>query len=288
MRCASLAGRLVLVGPGDTALDVAHASDGRFSPDPQAVYERWEEFRDWASDASFAAAEPLDPLALRAPVPRPLQVFAVGLNYAMDAGGTPARPDGVPPVFTKFPSSLTGPYADVVHPGGNVDWEVELVVVIGRPGHRIAASDAWSHVAGVTAGQDLSERRTQNAGPVPQFSLGKSFPGFGPTGPWVVTPDELDDPDDLALECWVNGELVQKARTSEMILPVPLLVERLSAITPLQAGDLLFTGTPAGVGERQDPPRFLEVGDVVVTRIAGVGDLRTVLVADREQRRCPA
>lgn len=279
MRCASLGGRLVLVGPQDVALDVERASAGRFGPDPQAVYERWDEFRDWAAGASFAGAAPVRPADLGAPVPRPPQVFAVGLNYVLD--GAPPAPGTVPPVFTKFPASLTGPWAQVPHPGGDVDWEVELVVVVGRGGHRIPAHDAWAHVAGVTAGQDLSERRTQNAGPVPQFSLGKSFPGFGPVGPWVVTPDELDDPDDLGLECWVDGELVQKARTSEMLLSVPQLLEYLSGITPLLAGDLVFTGTPAGVGERQDPPRFLRVGDVVLTRISGIGELRTEIVAGR-------
>ncbi|HEY0117535.1 MAG TPA: fumarylacetoacetate hydrolase family protein [Cellulomonas sp.] len=242
------------------------------------MYERWDEFRAWAARASFDAAEPLDPGLLRTPVPRPPQVFAIGLNYAMQPTATP-EPPAVPMVFTKFASCLTGPYADVVHPGGSVDWEVELVVVVARYGYRIPAAEAWSYVAGISAGQDLSERRTQNAGPVPQFNLGKSFPGFGPVGPWVVTPDEVDDPDDLALECWVNGELVQKARTSEMLLSVPVLLERLSAITPLLPGDLVFTGTPAGVGERHDPPRFLQVGDVVVTKVSGVGDLRTVLVA---------
>ncbi len=282
MRCASLAGRLVLIGPGAVALDVEQASGGRFSTDPQAVYDGWDDFHDWAAHASFDTAVGFDPERLEAPVPRPRQVFAIGLNYAMHATEAGQPPDGIPLVFTKYPTCLTGPYAEVVHPGGSVDWEVELVVAIGRRAYRVASADAWSHVAGLMAGQDLSERQTQNAGNVPQFNLGKSFPGFGPIGPWLVTPDEVDDPDDIGLECWVNDELVQKARTSQMLLSVPTLLERLSAITPLLPGDLVFTGTPAGVGERCDPPRFLAVGDVVVTKVSGIGDLRTVLVAGKE------
>jgi 2-keto-4-pentenoate hydratase/2-oxohepta-3-ene-1,7-dioic acid hydratase in catechol pathway len=124
------------------------------------------------------------------------------------------------------------------------------------------------------AGQDVSERVTQLAGPAPQFSLGKSFPGFAPTGPWVVTPDEFDDPDDLELTAAINGEEVQKGRTRELIFSVPLLVARLSAVLPLLPGDLVFTGTPAGVGLGRDPQRWLAPGDELVSRIEGIGELR--------------
>ena len=150
----------------------------------------------------------------KAPVPRPRQVFAIGLNYAAHAAEAGVESPTFPPTFTKFPTCLTGPDATVELPSEFVDWEVELVVVIGRLAHEVAEGNGWSHVAGLTVGQDLSERIVQTRPPAPQFSLGKSFPGFGPIGPWVVTPDELDNPDDLALGCTVNGEEVQKSRTS--------------------------------------------------------------------------
>jgi 2-keto-4-pentenoate hydratase/2-oxohepta-3-ene-1,7-dioic acid hydratase in catechol pathway len=128
-------------------------------------------------------------------------------------------------------------------------------------------------------GQDFSERDVQRLGPVPQFSMGKSFPGFGPTGPWLVTVDEFRDPDDLGLECLVNGETVQKSRTSAMIVPIPQLIERLSAICPLFPGDLIFSGTPAGVGMGRTPEVYLKPGDIVLSRIDGIGELRQSCVA---------
>lgn len=282
MRCANLSGRLVLVGPGDTALDVEKASDGTFSSSPQGIYQRWDDFCAWASTVDLSDAEPYDPALLEAPVPWPRQLFAIGLNYQSHATEVGQRIEDLPPVFTKFVTAITGPYVEVAHPGGSVDWEVELVVVVGRGGYRIPLEDAWSHVAGLTAGQDISERETQHIGDIPQFSLGKSFPGFAPMGPCLVTPDEFADKDDLQLETWVNGEQMQCSRTSEMIFPVGVLVERLSKYTPLLPGDVIYTGTPAGIGMSRTPPRFLAVGDVLTTRISGIGSLRTVMVAGRE------
>lgn len=185
----------------------------------------------------------------------------------------------MPPTFTKFPTSLCGPFSPLVLPSGKVDWEVELVAVIGRHAEHVPAASAWSHVAGLAIGQDYSERDVQGAGPAPQFCLGKSFPGFGPIGPWLVTPDELDDPDDLELVCEINGEQVQKGRTSDMVWPVPDLVSVLSSVCPLRPGDVIFTGTPAGVGAARSPQRFLSPGDVVVSRIDGIGEIRQQCLA---------
>jgi 2-keto-4-pentenoate hydratase/2-oxohepta-3-ene-1,7-dioic acid hydratase in catechol pathway len=126
----------------------------------------------------------------------------------------------------------------------------------------------------VTVGQDISDRAVQMRPPAPQFSLGKSFPGYGPIGPAIVTLDELDDPDDLDLGCRVNGEEVQKGRTSDMIFSVPELVARLSQVLTLRPGDLIFTGTPSGVGAARTPPRFLRPGDVLTSYIQGVGEMR--------------
>jgi 2-keto-4-pentenoate hydratase/2-oxohepta-3-ene-1,7-dioic acid hydratase in catechol pathway len=205
-------------------------------------------------------------------------VFAIGMNYAAHAAEAGVKNPTFPPTFTKFPTCLAGPDATVELPTEFVDWEVELVVVVGRHAYEVAEGDGWSYVAGLTVGQDLSERIVQTRPPAPQFSLGKSFPGFGPTGPWIVTPDELDAPDDLALGCAVNGEDVQKSRTSDLIFGVDALINRLSSITPLLPGDLIFTGTPSGVGGTRTPPRFLAPGDELVSTIEGVGTIRTHLV----------
>ncbi|GGL94903.1 fumarylacetoacetate hydrolase family protein [Nakamurella endophytica] len=277
MRIANLAGRAVLVVDGGV-VDIESASGGRFGPDPQTLFAAWDSFGDWAATADTGAAVPYEASDLGPPVPAPRQVFAVGLNYREHASEVGLGDDSIPVVFTKFPAAITGPYAEVEHPGGDVDWEVELVAVIGRPGHRIDATRAWDHIAGVTVGQDLSERVLQHAGALPQFSLGKSFPGFAPMGPWLVTPDELADRDDLALECAVNGETMQKSRTSMMIHNVPRLVAELSRVTPLLAGDVIFTGTPAGVGQRRVPEKYLLPGDELVTEIEGIGTMRNRIV----------
>ncbi|NMO32711.1 fumarylacetoacetate hydrolase family protein [Streptomyces sp. GMY01] len=273
MRIANLAGRLVLV-TGTDAVDVEEASQGRFGSDPSAVYRDWQAFTAWATSADLPAGRPLDESLLGAPVPEPAQVFAIGLNYREHAIESGLDFPVEPPVFTKFRTSITGPYGDLALPGDTVDWEAELVVVIGREAHHVAAANAWEYVAGLTAGQDYSERTRQLVPPAPQFSLGKSFPGFAPIGPAVVTPDELPDPGNLEIGCSINGEQVQKARTSDLIFSIPVLIERLSAVLPLQPGDLIFTGTPSGVGGGRNPKRFLTAGDEVVTWIEGIGQLR--------------
>jgi 2-keto-4-pentenoate hydratase/2-oxohepta-3-ene-1,7-dioic acid hydratase in catechol pathway len=280
MRIGNLDDRLVLLN-GDRCVDVEKASDGRFEAAPQRVFDRWGEFRRWASSAHELLGDPFDPGLLGSPAPRPAQVFAIGLNYsehAAEAGF--ATPDSAPPVFTKFPSCITGPYGDVVLPaGGHTDWEVELVVVISRRTERVAAAEAWSRVAGLAVGQDLSERVAQMAGPAPQFSLAKSHPRFGPVGPWLVTPDEFDDPDDLALRCSINGDVVQDGRTSKLLFGVPAIIEHLSSVVSLLPGDVIFTGTPPGVGMGRVPPRWLAPGDELVSTIEGIGELRHRFVA---------
>ncbi|WP_410597286.1 fumarylacetoacetate hydrolase family protein [Amycolatopsis sp. lyj-23] len=280
MRIANLAGRLVLLTE-DGAVDVERASEQRFSADPHAVYARWEEFTAWAADAPVTEAEAFDETTLRAPSPKPAQVFGVGLNYRDHAAEAGLGLPDSPAVFTKFPSCLTGPSGEVALTGSAVDWEVELVAVIGREARNVPAERGWDHVAGLTAGQDLSDRTVQLAGPVPQFSLGKSAPGFGPTGPWLVTPDEFADRDNLELGCAVNGESVQKGRTSDLIFSVPELVARLSAILPLRPGDVIFTGTPSGVGMARSPQRFLAAGDELVTTIEGIGTMRHRFTGER-------
>jgi 2,4-didehydro-3-deoxy-L-rhamnonate hydrolase len=282
VRIANLAGRLVLVTPDGTgALDVQQASGGRFAAGPQAVYERWPEFAAWAGGADLSAAAPFAAVDLGAPAPAPRQVLAIGLNYAEHAAEAGFEVPTEPTVmFTKWPSCLTGPVTEVELPaGGHTDWEVELVAVIGRRAFRTSSGDAWNHVAGLTVGQDISERILQGAGPSPQFSLAKSLPGFGPTGPWLVTPDEFEDPDDLELGCSVNGNQMQKGRTRDLIFSVPAMIAALSQRLPLLPGDVIFTGTPSGVGLGRKPPVWLAPGDELVSYITGIGELRQRFVA---------
>jgi 2-keto-4-pentenoate hydratase/2-oxohepta-3-ene-1,7-dioic acid hydratase in catechol pathway len=275
VRIANHDGRAVLVVTDGEAADIATASAGRFGPDPQTLFDAWDGFLAWVTSTEVAPDITIERARLGPPSPRPSQVVAIGLNYADHAAETGYQvPTTLPPVFTKFPSAITGPYGEIaLPPGGNTDWEVEVVAVIGRAAHGISIDEAWSHVAGLTVGQDLSERVSQMAGPAPQFGLAKSFPGFAPTGPWLVTPDEFDNPDDLALGCAVDGETVQSGRTSKLIFSVPRILASLSAVITLRPGDLVFTGTPDGVGLGMDPPRYLRSGETLRTWVEGIGDL---------------
>lgn len=279
MRIANVDGRLTLVEP-QGFVDVEKSSGGQFGPSPQDAFDNWRSLMQWAAtrdvnnDVLSARAD--EAPVLGAPVPSPRQVFAVGLNYRSHANESGMALPQQPLIFTKFPSCIADPTASVVLPDGDVDWEAELVVVIGRTAHKVAEHDAWTYVAGLTVGQDLSERRLQLAGGVPQFSMGKSFPNFGPIGPHIVTVDEFDDPDDIEISCRLeSGELLQKGRTSDLIFPIATLIENLSSVCTLWPGDLIFTGTPAGVGAACTPPRFLTPDDVLITSAENIGELRT-------------
>lgn len=271
MRLANVKNRAVLVLGEETA-DVAEASGGRFGPDLMGIYEDWDAFLDFASGVTTGTS-PLVESDLRCPVPAPRQVFAIGLNYRSHAKETGMPIPTVPATFTKFPASLAGPFDDVEIVGNSIDWEVELVAVLGRRADRVDEAAAWAHIAGLTVGQDISDRELQYAAGA-QYSLGKSRRGYGPMGPWLTTPDELSDPDDLALGCSVDGEKAQEARTSDLVCNIPRLVAELSAVLPLLPGDIIFTGTPAGVGVARQPPRFLRSGQVLESWIEGIGTIR--------------
>jgi 2,4-didehydro-3-deoxy-L-rhamnonate hydrolase len=200
-------------------------------------------------------------------------VFAIGINYRSHAEESGMTVPEVPATFTKFPASLSGPYDDIEIVGDTVDWEVELVAVIGATADRVGEADAWQHVAGVTVGQDISDRHLQFAAGA-QFSLGKSRRGYGPMGPWLVTLDDIAHRDDLALGCSVDGEKVQDARTSDLIFGVPRLVAELSSVLPLWPGDVIFTGTPAGIGATRQPPRYLRADETLESWIEGIGTIR--------------
>ena len=279
MKLGNVGGRAVLI-VGDRAVDVEAASGGRFGPDPMGVYAEWDSFVEFGQRVTDGGDQLVES-GLGNPVPLPRQVFAVGLNYRSHAAESGMAVPEVPAVFTKFPSSLAGPFDDVEVHGGAVDWEAEVVAVIGRPADHVAEADAWSVVAGLTVGQDISDRHLQFAAGA-QFSLGKSRRGYGPLGPWLVTVDELADPDDLSVGCSLNGTKMQDARTSDLIFSVPRLVAELSAVLPLWPGDLIWTGTPSGIGAVRQPPVFLQPGDVLETWVEGIGSIRNRFVAGSE------
>jgi 2-keto-4-pentenoate hydratase/2-oxohepta-3-ene-1,7-dioic acid hydratase in catechol pathway len=274
VRIVNHGGRLGLLTPSGV-MDVANVSGGLFCSDPQAIYSRWHEFQAWASQHLDGPAGPLDLARLGPPVPKPGQVFAVGLNYHEHAAEAGMDVPDTPLIITKFPAAITGPNCTIGLPSATVDFEAELVAVIGRPARWVAARDGWQYVAGLTVGQDLSDREVQFNSPAPpQFSLSKSFEGFAPIGPAVVSLDEFSDPDDVEVGCSLSGELMQKARTSDFIFSVPEIIAYLSSILLLSPGDLIFTGTPSGVGWARDPRRLITASDELVTWVAGVGEMR--------------
>jgi 2-keto-4-pentenoate hydratase/2-oxohepta-3-ene-1,7-dioic acid hydratase in catechol pathway len=227
-----------------------------------------------ACNDSLAGSAPdglLGGAALGPAVPRPAKVFGIGLNYRSHAAESGVEPPPRPLTFTKFPTCLAGPHDDIVLTGSTVDWEVELVVVIGPGGYRIPEAEAWLHVAGLTLGQDISDRTVQFLGTPPQFSLGKSFPTFGPIGPAVVSVDAFAKPDAIGLWCEVSGERMQAACTDDLIFGVPELVSYLSSICPLEVGDIIFTGTPGGVGMGRG--QYLKAGDVVRSGADTIGEM---------------
>ena len=274
MRVGNVDGRLNVLAQDGTAVDVEATSRGRFDSDPQAIFDRWEEFCAWVAQSTLASGAQVDTARLQAPAPRPRQVFAIGLNYRDHAREAGFEIPSEPVVFTKSVSSIIGPTGEIELSPGNVDWEVELLAVIGLGGRHIAEDRGWDHIAGLTLGQDISDRTMQFAAPPHQFGLGKSYPGYSPTGPWLVTTDELQDPNDLEIGCSVNGQEVQNSRTSQLIFSVPELVAKLSQVVTLLPGDVIFTGTPSGVGSTRDPRRYLEPGQLIESDVEGIGAMR--------------
>ena len=272
-------GRAALAGPDGGLVDLERRSDGRFGSDPMDAIRRWDELRDVAADWLDDRGERVSDGELGPCVPRPAKVFAIGLNYTDHIAEMGHEVPTAPVVFTKFPSCLTGPGAVVELSGDTVDWEVELVVVIGRGGRRIERPDALSHVAGYTIGQDLSDRTVQRQASPPQFSLAKSFDGYGPLGGVLVDArrddGSIDDASGRSIWCEVNGTRMQDGDTSAMLFDVPTLVHELSQVCSLSPGDIIFTGTPPGVGAGRVPPVFLRPGDELVSGIDGLGTLTT-------------
>ncbi|MTD53718.1 fumarylacetoacetate hydrolase family protein [Amycolatopsis pithecellobii] len=278
MRLANVRGRASVVLDHQTGVDVHDVTEGAFPADTAELLGRWDEFQRWTTTqptSSWDHAEKTFEYADLGPVvAAPRQIFAIGLNYGRHRDETGFTTATEPVIFTKFASSLSGAHTTVTLPSDSVDWEAELVVVIGKSGRDIPPEEAWDHIAGLTLGQDLSDRAHQFAATPPQFSMAKSFRNFSPVGPFLVTPDEFPDPDDIELGCVLNGEPVQRDRSANMIRGIPALLETLSGIVELAPGDLVFTGTPAGVGMGYDPPRYLRPGDELVTWASGIGEIR--------------
>ncbi len=286
MRFANLNGRAALVVADsddvDRAIDIERGTNGTLGSQPE-VYVHLANHAALAELATSAVPTDwpaLDPTSLGAPVPRPPKGLGVGLNYrthALESGLTlPTEPH----LFGKTDNCVCGPFDDVIAPAGRheIDFEAEVVIAFGRTCKGASEADAWSYVAGVTCGQDISDRGEQFRLPIKQFTIAKSYDTFGPTGPFLVTPDEFDDRDALDLTGTVSGEVMQSANTSDLIFGVPALVAWLSRFMTFGPGDLVWTGTPGGVGEARKPQRFLKDGDIIETTIGRVGTMRNRVV----------
>lgn len=233
-----------------------------------------------ADVAKKKAAVPLDNVKLKAPIPAPPRIFGIGVNYAEHAAESQVETQKVPTVFVVLSSAVVGPDEPVILPKATTqpDYEAELAVVIGKPGYQIPANKAMDHVFGYTIMNDVSARDVQRA--TTQWTLGKSFPTFAPLGPWVVSKDEVPDPHSLAISLTIGSEKLQDSNTNKLIFKIPDLIEYISRMTPLQVGDVISTGTPAGVGMGRNPQRWIKPGEEMVVRIDKIGELRNKAVAE--------
>jgi 2-keto-4-pentenoate hydratase/2-oxohepta-3-ene-1,7-dioic acid hydratase in catechol pathway len=229
---------------------------------------------------SSTEAYPLNSVTLLAPVPRPPKLICVGLNYRDHALESKMEIPKVPTIFSKFPSAVIAPGESIVLPKNSTqpDYEAEFAFVIGRGGRHIPAERWQEHVFGYTIINDVSARDFQMA--TTQWLMGKTFDTFAPMGPHIVSADEIPDPHALDISLSINGEVLQHSNTRELIFKIPELVAYLSSVVTLEPGDVVSTGTPAGVGVARKPQRFLRAGDDVVVRVEGIGELRNSVVAE--------
>ena len=263
---------------GDDAVVDLHAADAAIPADMIDLLEGGDAMLGRARAAIAGGTRiPLADVALLAPVPRPRNVVAIGLNYRDHAAESGAEIPKHPVVFAKVPTCITGPGAPIHRPkvSGALDWEAELCFVIGKGGRHIPAERALDHIAGYTIGNDVSVRDWQFHAAT--WMMGKSFDTHGPIGPWLVTRDEVDGAN-LDVKLWVNGELKQSSNTAQLIFTIPETIAYLSAAFTLQPGDIVFTGTPAGVGVSRKPPQFMKAGDVCRIEITGLGALENPVI----------
>jgi len=240
----------------------------------------WDRHKAQVQAAAGAEVKPLSSVRLLAPVQRPGKIFAIGLNYADHIAESKMETPKVQVWFTKAVTSINGPFDPIViaKSGPMVDYEVELVAVIGKRGRNIAKADAASHVFGYCVGNDVTERMWQHR--TPQWSLGKSFDTHAPIGPWITTAEEVGDPHALDLRCYVNGERRQNSNTKNLVFNIWDQIEHLSQAMTLEPGDLIFTGTPGGIGAAMEPRQFLKPGDTVRCEIDKLGAIEATLAAE--------
>ncbi len=245
------------------------------------LISRWDEEKpSLTSLAKSDQGQPLNSVILMAPVLRPGKIFAIGLNYADHIAESKMDVPAHQVWFTKAQTSINGPYDNILIPkvSAFVDYEVELVAIIGTRAKNISKEDAHRYIFGYCVGNDVTERFWQHR--TPQWTLGKSFDTHAPIGPWITTSDELADPHDLTISCQVNDQLRQHSSTRQLVFNIFEQVEHLSQAMTLEPGDLIFTGTPGGVGAAMDPRQFLKPGDVVTCTIEKLGSIKNLLAAE--------
>lgn len=238
---------------------------------------------DFDVDQHIEFVQPLDSLEMQwlPPITNPGKIFCIGRNYAEHAAETGASVPEIPVVFSKFPTALTGHQSEIILPpiSQQVDFEAELVVVIGKQGRNIPLEEAMDHVFGYTCGNDISARDWQKGRPGGQWLLGKTFDTFAPLGPTIITKDEIANVHQLEILLELNGNTMQHSNTKNLIFPIDFLISHLSRFCTLQPGDLLFTGTPSGVGTARKPPVYLQPEDQLVVKIDGCNDLENKVVS---------
>lgn len=282
-KLANIKGRAALLNE-ESFYDLEEISNGNLSHDSTKALFHLEELGELSKNLNdLEATGNISEAEFDAPVSFPKNCYAVGLNYRNHAEEANMTIPEVPMVFTKHTSCLVGASADVEMRSNYVDYEAELVVVIGLSGKDISKDNAWNHVAGLCVGQDISDRPAQFTSTPPMFNLGKSFDTFGPMGPALVSPDSLPNKENLVIECKVNDEIRQSDNTDDLIFDVPTIISYLSEIVTLNTGDVIFTGTPGGVGVTQG--KFLKDGDIITTSIEGLGTLtnKCVRVSDHSR-----
>jgi 2-keto-4-pentenoate hydratase/2-oxohepta-3-ene-1,7-dioic acid hydratase in catechol pathway len=242
--------------------------------------KRWAAVNAQLEGTGLNLLAPLSSVTLEAPIARPNKILCIGLNYHDHAVESKMEPPKFPTVFPKYAHTLIGNGQQVLLPRASEqpDYEAEFAVVIGEGGRNIAEADWEDHVFGYTIMNDVSARDVQLA--TSQWMLGKNFPTFGPMGPWIVTKDEIADPHQLDISLSINGETLQKSNTRELIFKLPQLISYISKMMPLMPGDIISTGTPAGVGMGRTPKRWLRPGDEMVIEMEGIGSLRNPVIAE--------
>jgi 2-keto-4-pentenoate hydratase/2-oxohepta-3-ene-1,7-dioic acid hydratase in catechol pathway len=280
-----------------TYLNGHHAEPGVLSDDGQIIGIRGAGFENvlslihggadaidrvmrWSENPPGGALMNLADATLLSPIPRPPKIVCIGLNYRDHAEESKLAIPEVPTVFAKFSTAVTGHKHPIVLPKNSTkpDYEAEFAVVIGKGGRHIAEENWREHIFGYTILNDVSARDYQMA--TSQWMIGKTFDTFAPIGPWIVTADEIEDPHKLRISLTLNGETMQDSNTSNLIFKIPQLIAHLSSVFTLESGDIIATGTPAGVGFARKPPRWLRAGDEVTIAIQGVGELTNPVVAE--------